>query len=115
MNKELEESIEYKVENDEDFNMQEIKYLLENHIHIKFYEANVIEILHRSILNYIDNSISKEVIEKEIKELDEELEQMKVDNMYVRYKKYGGKSKWEKLFTHKYGMHDILQELLEEK
>ena len=48
-----------------------------------------------------------------IEELDEELEIMKVDNMYGRYKEYGGKSKWERLFATKYGMHDALQELLE--
>jgi hypothetical protein len=38
---------------------------------------------------------------------------MKVDNMYGRYKEYGGKSKWERLFATKYGMHDALQKLLE--
>ena len=35
------------------------------------------------------------------------------DNMYGRYKEYGGKTKWERLFATKYGMHDALQELLE--
>ena len=48
-----------------------------------------------------------------IAELDEDLEIMKVDNMYGRYKKYGGKTKLERLFATKYGMHDALQELLE--
>ena len=50
---------------------------------------------------------------KAIEELEEELEIMKVDNMYGRYKEYGGKTKWERLFATKYVMHDALQELLE--
>ena len=52
-------------------------------------------------------------VKDKIKELEEELEIMKVDNMYGRYKEYGGKTKWERLFATKYGMHDALQELLE--
>ena len=72
---------------------------------------NAIETLVRTV----ENSIDKSVVEKKIEELDEELEQMKVDNMYGRYKEYGGKAKWKKLFSTKYGMHDILQELLQEK
>lgn len=52
-------------------------------------------------------------VKDKIKELEEELEIMKIDNMYGRYKEYGGKTKWERLFATKYGMHDALQELLE--
>lgn len=64
--------------------------------------------------NIVDNKyISKQKVKDKIEELDEELEIMKVDNMYSRYKEYGGKSKWERLFATKYGMHDALQELLE--
>lgn len=69
------------------------------------------------------NCLSQELVNKlyipiqkvkdKIKELEEELEIMKVDNMYGRYKEYGGKTKWERLFATKYGMHDALQELLE--
>lgn len=69
------------------------------------------------------NCLSQELVNKlyipvqkvkdKIKELEEELEIMKVDNMYGRYKEYGGKTKWERLFATKYGMHDVLQELLE--
>ena len=59
-----------------------------------------------------EDCISIQKIKYKIEELDEELEIMKVDNMYGRYKEYGGKSKWERLFATKYGMHDALQELL---
>lgn len=59
------------------------------------------------------NYISKQKVKDKIEELEEELEIMKVDNMYGRYKEYGGKTKWERLFATKYGMHDALQELLE--
>jgi hypothetical protein len=52
-------------------------------------------------------------VKDNIEELEEELEIMKVDNMYGRYKEYGGKTKWKRLFATKYGMHDALQELLE--
>lgn len=68
-----------------------------------------------TLIQALENSIDKSVVEEKIEELDEELEQMKVDNMYGRYKGYGGKAKWERLFANKYGMHDILQELLQEK
>ena len=61
----------------------------------------------------IRNSIQIQNIKEKIEEIDEELEIMRVDNMYGRYKEYGGKSKWERLFLTKYGMHDALQELLE--
>ena len=54
-----------------------------------------------------------QTVKDKIEELEEELEIMKVDNMYGRYKEYGGKTKWERLFETKYGMHDALQELLE--
>ena len=65
------------------------------------------------IQEYIDiNFIPIQKVKDLIEELDEELEIMKVDNMYGRYKEYGGKSKWERLFATKYGMHDALQELL---
>lgn len=57
--------------------------------------------------------ISVQTVKDKIEELEEELEIMKVDNMYGRYKEYGGKTKWERLFATKYGMHDALQELLE--
>ena len=59
-----------------------------------------------------NDSISVQKVKDKIKELEEELEIMKVDNMYGRYKEYGGKTKWERLFATKYGMHDALQELL---
>lgn len=61
----------------------------------------------------IKNSIPVQKVKDKIEELDEDLEIMKVDNMYGRYKKYGGKTKLERLFATKYGMHDALQELLE--
>ena len=60
-----------------------------------------------------ENYIPKQKVKDKIEELEEELEIMKVDNMYGRYKEYGGKTKWERLFATKYGMHDALQELLE--
>lgn len=61
----------------------------------------------------VEQSIPVKKVKDKIEELDEELEIMKIDNMYSRYKEYGGKSKWERLFATKYGMHDALQELLE--
>ena len=62
---------------------------------------------------YQGNCIPVQKVKDKIEEIDEELEIMKVDNMYGRYKEYGGKTKWERLFATKYGMHDALQELLE--
>lgn len=61
----------------------------------------------------MQHSIPIQKVKDKIEELEEELEIMKVDNMYGRYKEYGGKTKWERLFATKYGMHDALQELLE--
>lgn len=71
---------------------------------------------YRTVIDLAQNDINKQWIQKikdKIEELEEELEIMKVDNMYGRYKEYGGKTKWERLFATKYGMHDALQELLE--
>ena len=61
----------------------------------------------------MQHCIPVQKVKDKIEELDEDLEIMKVDNMYGRYKKYGGKTKLERLFATKYGMHDALQELLE--
>jgi len=61
----------------------------------------------------MQHSIPVQKVKDKTEELEEELEIMKVDNMYGRYKEYGGKTKWERLFATKYGMHDALQELLE--
>lgn len=69
--------------------------------------------LYQDLLLKEENVISIQKIKDKIEEIDEELEIMKVDNMYGRYKEYGGKTKWERLFATKYGMHDALQELLE--
>lgn len=60
----------------------------------------------------LDNYIPKSKVKEVIEELSEELEIMKVDNMYGRYKEYGGKKKWEEMFQYKYGKHDVLQSLL---
>ena len=62
-----------------------------------------------------DDYIPISLVEETIEELDEELEIMKVDAMYGRYKEYGSKLSFEKQFSYKYGMHDILQELLEKR
>lgn len=42
------------------------------------------------------NSIPVSLVEEKIEELDEELEIMKVDAMYGKYKKYGSKLSFEK-------------------
>ena len=57
----------------------------------------------------------KSKIKEKIEELSEDLEIMKVDAMYGRYKEYGSKLSFEKQFIYKYGMHDVLQELLEKR
>ena len=73
-------------------------------------DAEIHDVINKTLSNdYIPVQKVKDIIE----ELEEELEIMKVDNMYGRYKEYGGKTKWERLFATKYGMHDALQELLE--
>lgn len=54
-------------------------------------------------------------IREDIDELSDDLEIMKVDSMYGRYKEYGSKFSFEKEFNYKYGMHDVLQDLLKEE
>lgn len=60
-------------------------------------------------------TIPVSLVEETIEELSEDLEIMKVDAMYGRYKEYGSKLSFEKQFSYKYGMHDVLQELLEKR
>ena len=79
---------------------------------LKNFKKQVTEIESTNFIKY-KNYISKQKVKDKIEELDEELEIMKVDNMYGRYKEYGGKLKWERLFATKYGMQDALQEILE--
>lgn len=62
-----------------------------------------------------ENYIPVSLVEETIEELDEDLAIMKVDAMYGRYKEYDSKLSFEKQFSYKYGMHDVLQELLEKR
>ena len=89
---------------------EELKFEERRRIIGKYGDSEIHDVINRTLSNdYIPVQKVKDKIEK----IDEELEIMKVDNMYGRYKEYGGKSKWERLFATKYGMHDALQELLE--
>lgn len=56
---EIEDDIENKINNDELFNIKEIKYLLNNHIITTFYDDTVIEVLNKSILQYIEQLETK--------------------------------------------------------
>lgn len=62
-----------------------------------------------------ENSIPVSSVKEKIEELDEELEIMKVDAMYGRFREYGSKLSFDKRFSYKYGMHDVLKELLEKR
>ena len=84
----------------------------ENEKNMKF--INEIQSQKADILMY-RNVIPVSLVEEKIEELDEDLEIMKVDAMYGKYKEYGSKLSFEKQFSYKYGMHDILQELLEKR
>lgn len=79
----------------------------------KYIVMSKTDFLNGSCKHLLDDYIPVQKVKDKIKELEEELEIMKVDNIYGRYKEYGGKTKWERLFATKYGMHDALQELLE--
>lgn len=84
--------------------------------HNEKYIIHLTDEQYKIVIENAQNDINQKWIQKvkdKIEEINEELEIMKVDNMYGRYKEYGGKSKWERLFATKYGMHDALQELLE--
>lgn len=61
-----------------------------------------------------EDCILKSKAEKMLEEIDEELEEMKVDNMYGRYDDYGGKRKFNEQFSYKFGEKEALQELLED-
>ena len=89
---------------------EELKFKERSRIIGKYGDVEIHDVINRTLSNdYIPIQKAKDKIE----ELEEELEIMKVDNMYGRYKEYGGKTKWERLFATKYAMHDVLQELLE--
>lgn len=92
--------------------LSDYKRVLKENEELKNQEATQRKINELLVQRY-SNSISVQTVKDKIEELEEELEIMKVDNMYGRYKEYGGKTKWERLFATKYGMHDALQELLE--
>ena len=89
---------------------EELKFEERSRIIGKYGDAEIHDVINRTLSN---DYIPVQKVKDKIEELQEELEIMKVDNMYGRYKEYGGKTKWERLFATKYGMHDALQELLE--
>ena len=60
------------------------------------------------------NYIHKDVIEEILDTIINELEIMKVDAMYGRFKEYGSKTKFKELFSYKYGIHDVLAKILKE-
>lgn len=57
---EIEDSIENTINNDELFSIQEIKYLLNNHINTTFYNDTAIEVLNKSTLQYIEQLETRE-------------------------------------------------------
>ena len=61
-----------------------------------------------------EDCILKSKAEEMLEEIDEELEEMKVDNMYGRYDDYGGKRKFNEQFSYKFGEKEALQELIED-
>ncbi len=92
------------------------KRTLKENEELNKYTIHLTDEQYKTVIDLAQNDINQQWIQKvkdKIEELEEELEIMKVDNMYGRYKEYGGKTKWERLFATKYGMHDALQELLE--
>lgn len=93
MNKELEEAIKILKRRNK---ILKLKYAITNE------DLNAIEI----ILNYIDNYISKEVIEEKIKELNNEEKEI--------YEKYIGNSELYRLSIIN-EKRNVLQELLEGK
>lgn len=113
---ELNEGIDFifgrKFANKIDILLNLVERLQKENEELKNQEATQRKINELLVQRY-SNSISVQTVKDKIEELEEELEIMKVDNMYGRYKEYGGKTKWERLFETKYAMHDALQELLE--
>lgn len=92
------------------------KRTLKENEELNKYTIHLTDEQYKTVIDLAQNDINQQWIQKvkdKIEELEEELEIMKVDNMYGRYKEYGGKTKWKRLFATKYGMHDALQELLE--
>lgn len=93
-----------------------LRRVLKENEELNKYTIHLTDEQYKTVIDLAQNDINQQWIQKvkdKIEELEEELEIMKVDNMYGRYKEYGGKTKWERLFATKYGMHDALQELLE--
>ena len=74
---------------------------------------DITNVINKSLEDFNKEYIPVSLVEEKIEELSEDLEIMKVDAMYGRCKEYGSKLAFEKQFSYKYGMHDILQELLE--
>lgn len=84
----------------------------ENEKNMKF--INEIQSQKADILMY-RNVILVSSVKEKIEKISNDLETMKVDGMYGRFKEYGGKLSFDKRFSYKYGMHDVLQELLEKR
>lgn len=101
---------DYKKENEE-LKSRKIEPILINNkmyfIDRKIYEALLTDIK--------ENYISKQKVIDKIEEVSNDLEIMKADLMYGRYEEYGSKLSFEKRFSYKYGMHDVLQDLLKEE
>lgn len=114
MNKELEEAIKYfKGYTDYTKNraMEEYKCECKNIQYAKDLEkrAKIFE----NILNYIENSISKEVIEEKIEELNEGIKRDMIN--YDKVKDESWKMAIHRSITQKIETKKVLQELLEEK
>lgn len=92
--------------------LEKSKKILNNYIEyandkaIFNYSFSDIPIAIETVLNYIDNSISKEVIEEKIEELNKDIED------YLKTDKSGRFTRTNCIFTYK---KEALQELLEGK
>lgn len=102
MNKELEEVKEYLEHEVKVYeNNKEINQLIGGKLGEKQHKIN------KTILNYIDNSISKEVIEKKYKEAENEVIRIREENI-----KNNNATKYDYL---KIGKRDAYKEVLEGK
>ena len=91
-----------------------INEIIDKNKELEEFKKQVTEIENTNFVKY-KNYIPVSLVEEKIEELSEDLEIMKVDAMHGRYKEYGSKLSFEKQFSYKYGMHDVLQELLEKR
>lgn len=99
----------------EEMSLEEAKKILKNFqdsLILTFKDDEEINEAIDTVLNELENSIPRKDIEERLNKLKNKQKELDEEGFYGRYKKYGGKQKFEKYYAYINGTIQAYEELL---